>query len=187
MINGEPTENKLAWPVRARCTWNWWRVARWRTRHTRTGRVCHRQTGGSAAPAARDEAPEMPMSVLARRMSAPSGRTRANVIPDYAKADLFYRLVGPADALRRDIAEAVGNLVEVHFTRETPFLRLRTIDACPPWSPPSPPTSPRCRIGRTAAAGPRLDHVAHTRRVRGKGATSGGGEDYCSMAKRLSS
>jgi len=39
--------------------------------------------------------------------------------------------VGPADALRRDIAEAVGNLVEVHFTRETPFLRLRTIDGLP--------------------------------------------------------
>src|SRR5208282_858216 len=59
------------------------------------------------------------------------GGRAPNVISDFAKADLFYRLVGPADALRREITEAVDGLAEVHFTRETPFLRLRTLDGLP--------------------------------------------------------
>jgi len=96
--------------------------------------------------------------------------------------------VGPADALRRDIAEAVGNLVEVHFTRETPFLRLRTIDGLPTMVAAFTTDIPRCRIGRTAAAGPGSIHVAHTEgEFVEKAQLAEAVKIYCSMAKRLSS
>jgi len=58
------------------------------------------------------------------------GRAR-NVIPDFARAELFYRLVGPSDELRRQIVETVGDLAEVEFAREAPFMRLRTLDGLP--------------------------------------------------------
>jgi len=91
------------------------------------------------------------------KMSAPFRATRAHVIPDYAKADLFYRLVGPADALRRDIAEAVGNLVEVHFTRETRSCGWRTIDGLPTMVAAFTTDIPSAAIGANRCCWPRLD------------------------------
>ena len=59
------------------------------------------------------------------------GGRAPNVIPDYARAMLLIRLIGPTDDLRRQIIEAVEDLVTVEFTLEIPFVRLRTLDGIP--------------------------------------------------------
>jgi len=115
------------------------------------------------------------------------GGRAPNVISDFAKADLFYRLVGPADALRREITETVGELAEVRFTRETPFLRLRTLDGLPTMVAafttdiPSLPT-----WGEPLLLGPGSIHVAHTEgEFVEKAHLAEAVEIYCSMAKNL--
>ena len=117
------------------------------------------------------------------------GGRAPNVIPDFAKADLFYRLVGPADALRREITEAVGELAEVHFTRETPFLRLRTLDGLPTMVAAFTTDVPSLtNWGEPLLLGPGSIHVAHTEgEFVEKAQLVEAVELYCSVAKRLSS
>ena len=109
------------------------------------------------------------------------------MISDFAKADLFYRLVGPADVLRREITEVVGELAEVRFTRETPFLRLRTLDGLPtmvakfttdiPWL---------SNWGEPLLVGPGSIHVAHTdHEFIAKKDLLDAVELYCRVAKQL--
>jgi acetylornithine deacetylase len=109
------------------------------------------------------------------------------VISDFARADLFYRLVGPADALRREITEAVGELAEVRFTRETPFLRLRTLDGLPTMVAAFTTDVPSLtNWGEPLLLGPGSIHVAHTEgEFVEKAQLAEAVEIYCSMAKRL--
>jgi acetylornithine deacetylase len=76
---------------------------------------------------------------------------------------LLYRLVGPSEALKREIITAVGDLVKVEFTLESPLARLRTLDGLPtmvaafttdiPWL---------SNWGQPLLVGPGSIHVAHT-------------------------
>jgi acetylornithine deacetylase len=115
------------------------------------------------------------------------GGRAPNVIPDFAKADLFYRLVGPAEALRREITEAVGGLAEVRFTRETPFLRLRTLDGLPTMVAAFTTDIPSLtNWGEPLLLGPGSIHVAHTTgEFVEKKQLLGAVEIYCSMATKL--
>ena len=91
------------------------------------------------------------------------GGRAPNVIPDFAKADLFYRLIGPTTELRAQIVGAVGNLAEVHFTRETPFMRLRTLDGLPTMVAAFTTDIPSLpNWGEPLLLGPGSIHVAHT-------------------------
>jgi acetylornithine deacetylase len=118
MINGEPTENKLA-------------LASKGALHVEL--VAHGKMAHSAYPELGESAIDKLVEALHRlhAMKLPEdaevgpctknvgliqGGRAPNVIPDLAKANLFYRLVGPADALRREITETVGTLAEVRFT-----------------------------------------------------------------------
>ena len=133
MINGEPTGNRLA-------------LASKGSLHvvlTARGKMAH-----SAYPELGDSAIDKLVEALHRlhAMKLPEsedvgpctknvgmiegGRAR-NIISDFARAELFYRLVGPSQELRRQIVEAVGELAEVEFTREAPFMRMRTLDGLP--------------------------------------------------------
>jgi acetylornithine deacetylase len=116
------------------------------------------------------------------------GGRAPNVISDFAKADLFYRLVGPADTLRREITEAVGNLAEVRFTRETPFQRLRTLDGLPTMVAAFTTDIPSLpNWGEPLLLGPGSIHVAHTEgEFVEKAQLRDAVEIYCSMAQRLS-
>ena len=40
------------------------------------------------------------------------GGRAPNVIPDKARAQLLYRLVGPSEKLKREIVETVGDLAQ---------------------------------------------------------------------------
>ncbi|MGC1363937.1 MAG: peptidase dimerization protein, partial [Silvibacterium sp.] len=84
-------------------------------------------------------------------------------IADHAEAQVLIRLVGPAEATRRAVVEAVGKLAAVDFTLEIPFQRLRKIEGLPtmvaafttdiPWL---------TEWGEPLLLGPGSLHVAHT-------------------------
>ena len=59
------------------------------------------------------------------------GGRAPNVVPDHARAQLLYRLVGPAEDLKRQIEAAVAGLAEVRFVLEIPCVRLRTVPGLP--------------------------------------------------------
>ncbi len=96
-------------------------------------------------------------------MGTLAGGRAPNVIADHAEAQLLIRLVGPAEATRRAVVEAVGTLAAVDFTLEIPFQRLRKIEGLPtmvaafttdiPWL---------TEWGEPLLLGPGSIHVAHT-------------------------
>jgi acetylornithine deacetylase len=191
MINGEPTENKLALASKGAL---------------QVELVTHGKMAHSAYPELGESAIDKLVEALHRlhAMKLPEGADvgpctknvgliqggRApNVIPDFAKANLFYRLVGPADALRHEITETVGALAEVRFTRETPFLRLRTLDSLPTMVAAFTTDVPSLtNWGEPLLLGPGSIHVAHTEgEFVDKAELREAVEIYCSMAKRLSS
>jgi len=165
MINGEPTENKLA--LASKGALNLELVARGKMAHS-----AYPELGESAIDKlveALHRLHEMPLpengdvGPCTKNVGLIQGGCAPNVIPDYAKAELFYRLVGPADRLRREITEAVGELAEVRFTRETPFLRLRTLDGLPTMVAAFTTDVPSlANWGEPLLLGPGSIHVAHT-------------------------
>jgi acetylornithine deacetylase len=91
------------------------------------------------------------------------GGRAPNVIPDFARAQLLYRLIGPADGLRRDIVQTVGNLAHAEFTLEIPFVRLRTVDGPPSMVAAFTTDIPQLGDwGEPLLIGPGSIHVAHT-------------------------
>src|ERR1700720_1870480 len=91
------------------------------------------------------------------------GGRAPNVIPDYAHADLLYRLVGPTDELHREIVATAGDQVEVTFPLELPFLRFRKLDGVPTMIAAFTTDIPKLtNWGEPLLIGPGSIHVAHT-------------------------
>ncbi len=165
LINGEPTENHLALASKGTL----------RVEVTATGRMAH-----SAYPELGESAIDklIPALTRLRAMPLPSdpeigpctlniglmeGGRAPNVIPDYAHADLLYRLVGPSDDLRRQILATAGSEVQVTFPLELPFLRLRTVDGLPAMIAAFTTDIPKLtNWGEPLLIGPGSIHVAHT-------------------------
>jgi acetylornithine deacetylase len=189
MINGEPTDNRLA-------------IATKGSLHvilTAHGRMAH-----SAYPELGESAIDKLVEALHRlhAMTLPvnpdvgpstknvgiieGGRAR-NVISDFARAELFYRLVGPGEDLRRQIVDSVGRLAEVEFTREAPFMRLRTLDGLPTMVAAFTTDIPSLpNWGEPLLLGPGSIHVAHTKgEFVEKGELQRAVELYCDVAKRV--
>jgi len=191
MINGEPTDNRLAVATKGAL----------HVELTAHGKIAH-----SAYPELGESAIDKLVEVLHRlhAMKLPEdpdvgpctknvgsiqGGRAPNVIPDFAKAELFYRLVGPTEELRRGITEAVGELAEVRFTRESCFMRLRTLDGLPTMVAAFTTDIPSLgNWGEPLLLGPGSIHVAHTE---GEYVTKKqlleAVEMYCSVARRLGS
>src|ERR1700681_2010149 len=191
MINGEPTENKLA--MASKGALHVELVARGKMAHS-----AYPELGESAIDKLVEalhrlhemKLPEDPrLGPCTKNVGSIQGGRAPNVISDFAKADLFYRLVGPADALRREIRQIVGALADVRFTRETPFLRLRTLDGLPTMVAAFTTDIPSMpNWGEPLLLGPGSIHVAHTEgEFVEKKQLLEAVEIYCSMAKRLSS
>ena len=130
LINGEPTENKLAIGTKGVL----------RLEMEAKGRMAH-----SAYPELGESATEKLVEALyrLRAMSLPEdallGRTTynigilqggiaPNVIPDSARAEVMYRLVGPGDELQQAVERVVGTLVTVKKVLEIPPVKLGRID-----------------------------------------------------------
>jgi acetylornithine deacetylase/succinyl-diaminopimelate desuccinylase-like protein len=167
LVNGEPTENRIALASKGTL----------RVEITASGRMAH-----SAYPELGESAIDKLIAALSRLLAMPlpsdpeigpctlnigliEGGRAPNVIPDYAHADLVYRLVGPSHDLRRDILAASGDQVKIEFPLELPFLRLRTVDGLPTMIAAFTTDIPRLtNWGEPLLIGPGSIHVAHTER-----------------------
>jgi acetylornithine deacetylase len=165
LVNGEPTENKMASASKGTL----------RVEVNATGRMAH-----SAYPELGESAIDKLLEALNRlkAIKLPSvqgigpstvnigvieGGRAPNVIPDKARAQLLYRLVGPSERLREEIVRSVAGLATAEFVLEIPFTRLRTLDGVPtmvaafttdiPWL---------SNWGEPLLVGPGSIHVAHT-------------------------
>ena len=165
LVNGEPTENHIALASKGTL----------RVEVTARGRMAH-----SAYPELGESAIDKLIVSLAklRVMPLPSdpqvgpctlniglieGGRAPNVIPDYAHADLLYRLVGSSDELRKQIVATASDQVEVTFPLELPFLRLRTVDSLPTMIAAFTTDIPKLtKWGEPLLIGPGSIHVAHT-------------------------
>jgi acetylornithine deacetylase len=91
------------------------------------------------------------------------GGRAPNVIPDHACAQLLYRLIGPAEQLRREVVATAGDLAKVEFTLEIPFVRLRTFEGLPTMVAAFTTDIPALsNWGQPLLVGPGSIHVAHT-------------------------
>jgi acetylornithine deacetylase/succinyl-diaminopimelate desuccinylase-like protein len=189
MINGEPTENHLA--IASKGALHVELIARGKMAHS-----AYPELGESAIDKLVEalhrlhamRLPENPdVGPCTKNVGSILGGRAPNVIPDLAKADLFYRLVGPTEELRRQITEAVGTLAEVRFTRETPFIKMRTLDGLPTMVAAFTTDIPSLPgWGEPLLLGPGSIHVAHTEgEFVEKKQLEEAVELYCAMAKRL--
>jgi acetylornithine deacetylase len=189
LINGEPTENRVATASKGAL----------RAELTATGRMAH-----SAYPELGESAIDKLVEALhrLRAMKLPSnpevgpctlnigtmsGGRAPNVIPDKAQALLLYRLIGPSENLREEIVQAVGNLAKVEFTLEIPFVRLRTFENLPTMVAAFTTDIPALsNWGQPLLVGPGSIHVAHTPNeyVDKKELQEAAGL-YCAIAKKL--
>jgi acetylornithine deacetylase len=165
LVNGEPTENHIALASKGTL----------RVEVTATGRMAH-----SAYPELGESAIDKLLAALTRLRAMPlpsdpeigpctpnigliEGGRAPNVIPDYAHADLLYRLIGPSEELRRQIIATAGDAVKVTFPLEIPFLRLRTVDGLPTMTAAFTTDVPfLTNWGEPLLIGPGSIHVAHT-------------------------
>jgi len=191
LVNGEPTENRLGLASKGTL----------RAELTAHGRMAH-----SAYPELGESAIDKLLIALTRlrAMVLPAdpqigpctlnigmieGGRAPNVIPDFARAHLLYRLIAPAHDLRRQILAAVGSLAEVNFVLEIPFMRLRTLDGLPAMIAAFTTDIPALtRWGEPLLVGPGSIHVAHTEHEHIEKAQLTAAVDlYCTIAKGLSS
>ncbi len=165
LINGEPTENKIAIASKGAL----------RAEVTARGRMAH-----SAYPALGESAIEKLLDALTRlrNMTLPNnpevgpstmnigvieGGRAPNVIADFARAHLLYRLVGPSETLRRQIVEQTAGLADVEFVLEIPFMKLRTVPGIETMVAAFTTDIPALsRWGQPVLLGPGSIHVAHT-------------------------
>ncbi len=189
LINGEPTDNRLALASKGTL----------RVEVSASGRMAH-----SAYPELGESAIDKLIESLARFRAMPlpsdpeigpctlnigliEGGRAPNVIPDYAHADLLYRLIGPSQDLRRQIVATAGDQVKVEFPLELPFLRLRTVDGLPTMIAAFTTDIPKLtNWGEPLLIGPGSIHVAHTDgEFIEKKQLADAIDLYCAIAKKL--
>ena len=165
MINGEPTESKIGRASKGSL----------RVQLTAKGRMAH-----SAYPHLGESAIEKLVEALHLLIVMPlpgnaeigpttmnigqiEGGRAPNVIPDFARAQLLYRLVGPTKELRQEIERAVQGLATAEFALEIPFIKLRTVQGVPEMIAAFTTDIPALtNWGEPVLLGPGSIHVAHT-------------------------
>jgi len=165
MINGEPTENRIALASKGTL----------RVEITASGKMAH-----SAYPHLGESAIEKLVEALHRLLAMPlpqnpeigpttlnigviEGGRAPNVIPDHADAQLLYRLVGPTQQLREQITKTVGDLVKLDFRLEIPYMKFQHIPNLPTMVAAFTTDIPALtNWGEPFLLGPGSIHVAHT-------------------------
>jgi acetylornithine deacetylase len=165
LVNGEPTDNRLGLASKGSL----------RAVFKAQGKMAH-----SAYPELGDSAVHKLVEVLARllKLDLPvtedvgpstlnigqiSGGRAPNVIADKAEAQVLVRLVGDSKPVRAALIEAAGDLAEVDFTLEIPFVRLRAVDGLPTMIAKFTTDIPQLtNWGEPLLLGPGSIHVAHT-------------------------
>jgi acetylornithine deacetylase len=166
LINGEPTENRLALGSKGALRYEV--VAR--------GRMAH-----SAYPELGESAIEKLLDALAALRGVPlpvdavlgpstlnigtiHGGRAPNVIPDEARAEILIRLVGDSTDTRAALAKAVEGKVELNFALEIPAVRLKAVEGLPTTVVAYTSDIPAFggAWGEPLLLGPGSIHVAHT-------------------------
>ncbi len=189
LINGEPTDNRLAVASKGAL----------RVEITARGKMAH-----SAYPHLGESAIEKLITALdrLRNMKLPEndevgpctlnigiieGGRAPNVIPDFARAQLLYRLVGASDELRRQISETVAGLAEAEVVLEIPFMKLQTVAGIETMVAAFTTDIPALsKWGTPMLLGPGSIHVAHTdREFISKKELHEAVDLYCRVAKQV--
>lgn len=165
LINGEPTDNRLALASKGAL---------------RVVLKAHGKMAHSAYPELGDSAINKLVEVLHRLLAlelpieeevGPStlniglicGGRAPNVISDNAEAQLLIRLVGDSSSTKEAISKASEGLVEVDFTLEIPFVRMRQVEGLPTMIAAFTTDIPKLsNWGEPLLLGPGSIHVAHT-------------------------
>ena len=165
LINGEPTENRIALASKGTL----------RVEVVAKGRMAH-----SAYPELGESAIEKLLDALEniRKIQLPThpkagpstmniglieGGRAPNVIPDHAVANLLIRLVGPTEQSRRDITAACAGKAEANFILEIPFMELGTVPGIETMVAAFTTDIPALgNWGKPVLIGPGSIHVAHT-------------------------
>jgi acetylornithine deacetylase len=165
LINGEPTENKLA--LASKGTLRVELVARGKMAHS-----AYPELGESAIEKLLDALEnvrklKLPMNPKAgsctMNIGLIEGGRAPNVIPDYACAHLLYRLVGPMEELRQAIISAAGEKAEPNFILEIPYMEFATVPGIETMIAAFTTDIPALTAwGKPLLIGPGSIHVAHT-------------------------
>ena len=165
LINGEPTDNRLALASKGAL----------RAAFRSTGKMAH-----SAYPELGESAVHKLVEVLARLLTMPlpelegigpstlnigqiQGGHAPNVIADKAEAQVLVRTVTDSGPVRAQLAEIAGDLAEVEFTLDTPFIRMRPVEGLPTMVAKFSTDIPQLNNwGEPVLLGPGSIHVAHT-------------------------
>jgi acetylornithine deacetylase len=191
LVNGEPTENRIALASKGTL----------RAEVVAQGKMAH-----SAYPELGESAIDKLLEALrrVREIKLPDlvgvgpctlniglieGGRAPNVIPDHAKAELLFRLVGPTEELRRQVRDAVSGLAEANFYLEIPFMRFRTVDGLPTMVAAFTTDIPALlNWGEPLLVGPGSIHVAHTEgEYVEKKQLADAVDLYCEIARKLES
>jgi acetylornithine deacetylase len=189
LINGEPTENKIAVASKGAL----------RVQLTAKGKMAH-----SAYPELGESAIDKLVTALHRLQAIKlpenpevgpctmnigliEGGRAPNVIPDHARAQLLYRLVGPSAPVREQITATVAGLAEAEFVLEIPFVKLRTVSGIEPMVAAFTTDIPALSSwGTPVLLGPGSIHVAHTdREFISRKQLHDAVDLYCSVARQL--
>lgn len=167
LINGEPTENKIA--VASKGALRVEIITRGKMAHS-----AYPHLGESAINKLLDalqqlQKMELPQSAevgpCTMNIGILEGGRAPNVIADHACAHLLYRLVGPSSHLRREIEEKIQGLAEAAFVLEIPFLKLRVVPGIETMVAAFTTDIPALsQWGEPVLLGPGSIHVAHTER-----------------------
>jgi acetylornithine deacetylase len=165
LINGEPTDNRLALASKGAL----------RVELRAKGRMAH-----SAYPELGESAIDKLIEALHDVLAMPlpiepeigpstlnigliDGGRAPNVIADKAEAHILVRLVGPSDDVRRSIVATVGDRADVEFSLDLPFVRMRKVGELPTMIAKFTTDIPKLTAwGEPFLLGPGSIHVAHT-------------------------
>jgi acetylornithine deacetylase len=165
LINGEPTDNRLALASKGAL----------RVELRAKGRMAHSaypELGESAI----DKLVEALHDVLAMQLPVEpeigpttlnigliEGGRAPNVIADKAEAHILVRLVGPSEEVRQSILATVGDRADVTFSLDLPFVRMRRVGQLPTMIAKFTTDIPKLTAwGEPFLLGPGSIHVAHT-------------------------
>jgi acetylornithine deacetylase len=190
LINGEPTENRIA--VASKGALRVEVIAQGRMAHSAYPELGESAIDKLLEVLRRLEAIELPVEAgigsTTVNIGLIEGGRAPNVIADHARAQLLYRLVGPSTLLRQQIAQAGAGLASIEFCLEIPFVRLRTLDGLPTMVAAFTSDVPALtNWGEPLLIGPGSIHVAHTEgEYIEKKQLHEAVDLYCGIARRLS-
>ena len=165
LINGEPTDNRLAVASKGAL----------RVELRAKGRMAH-----SAYPELGESAIDKLVEAMHDLLALPlpvdpeigpstlnigliEGGRAPNVIADAAEAHLLIRLVGPSEETRQAILDTVGERAEVTISLDLPFVRMRAVGELPTMIAKFTTDIPSLTAwGEPFLLGPGSIHVAHT-------------------------